>query len=93
MRLGEYPEPQPFRFRSPGTSKAAVALRPTRVPHESTAPLIHGDGAPTIGTCILVQLAPFNIERIEIDSTGGKSFARSQNGLIVIVTKRGSSRR
>lgn len=72
-----------------GSDCPAVSLRPTREADESTAPLVYVDGAPTIGTCVLTQLSTFNIERIEVYSIGAKSFARSQNGLILIVTKRG----
>jgi hypothetical protein len=72
-----------------GSDCPAVSLTPRREPDESTAPLVYVDGAPTIGTCTLVHLSPSNIERIEVYSTGGKSFASHENGLILIVTKRG----
>ncbi len=74
---------------APGSDCPAVSLRPTRKPDERNAALIYVDGTPTVGTCALVQLSPFNIERIEVHATGGTGFARSQNGVILIFTKRG----
>jgi hypothetical protein len=70
---------------------AAIGLSAPNPIDPPTAPLVYVDGRPATGTCTLLQLPVFTVQRVEIYSMGGASYPRlprSPNGMILIYTKR-----
>jgi hypothetical protein len=68
----------------------AISLRNGRTLDENSAPLVYVDGTRTVGTCILEELYPRDVERIEVYPLGGTmrpGYARSSNGQILIFMK------
>lgn len=70
---------------------AAIGLSGADPVEPPTAPLVYVDGLPATGTCALLQLPVFSVQRVEVFSMGGASYSRlprSPNGMILIYTKR-----
>jgi hypothetical protein len=67
-----------------------IALRRARVPGPWSSPLVYVDGTRASGTCVLRDLSPRDVERVEIYPQGVTTrpgYAVHSNGLILIFMK------
>jgi hypothetical protein len=87
-----------FRGRVPsarivGTPECPqITLRRGQVPGPWSSPLVYVDGTRASGTCVLRDISPRDVERVEIYPQGvtiRPGYAVNSNGLIVIFMKDG----
>ena len=79
-----------LRIRRSNGGCPMVTLRAARAVNEISSPLVYVDGTRTVGTCALVDVAPHDVERVEIYPSGvtpRPGYARSSNGLILVFLK------
>jgi len=76
-----------LRVERRGQVCPAVSLRGQRTLVGSTNPIVYVDGTPMVNTCILDQIRPAEVERVEVypgGISGRTGYRAGTNGLILI---------